>query len=461
MVGKAQAVHWEAESRVPFQEPWPCPPPTPQPLRQRLWLLAEQGLSALALAASLALPPRTVYRLLALFRQARGPTPPRYDRCGRPPDAAFAACRAQVLAWRRDHPAWGAGRLLAQLRQADPGQPLPSVRTLRRWLAEDAPAPRPPRRQATAAPRATRPHQIWQMDASEQKSLRSGQKVSWLRLVDEASGAVLFSRVFAQASWAEVGAAAVQAALRQAFAVWGRPDGLRVDNGTPWVCSKSDLPSALELWLAGLGVALPRNRKRCPQANAKVERGQRTGADWAEPGQCDTPEQLQRRLDEEDRVQRQVYLFDGRHTRLQAFPDLGWGGRPYAPGPPWEDVCWDLSAAWECLAGCEVSRKVDGDGDVWLYDHQHYVGAAYRGQTVTARWCAATREWVFACQGQEVRRCPAKYLTAEGICRLQVGRRPGRSAGQTQKRRALRGAAGRPGPGALPGEERPGPAGGG
>ena len=167
------------------------------------------------------------------------------------------------------------------------------------------------------------------MDEAEPKALRSGQKVCWPRLVDEASGAVRFSHVFPPAHWAEVGAAAVQAALQQAFARRGRPEGLRVDNGTPWVCGKSDLPSGLELWLAGLAVALHRNRKRCPQANARVERAQRTAAEWAEPGQCDTPEQLQQRLDEEDRVQRQVYLFDGRHTRQQAFPDLQGRGRPY------------------------------------------------------------------------------------------------------------------------------------
>jgi len=134
------------------------------------------------------------------------------------------------------------------------------------------------------------------MDAAEKVRLRSQQQVCWLRLVDEATGAVLFSRVFAQACWAEVGAEAVQAALRQAFARWGRPKGLRVDNGVPWVY-REKLPSALELWLAGLGVALHRNQPRRPQQNGKVERSQGVAKTWAEPEQCDTPEQLQSRLD--------------------------------------------------------------------------------------------------------------------------------------------------------------------
>ena len=40
---------------------------------------------------------------------------------------------------------------------------------------------------------------------------------------------------------------------------------MRVDNGNPWVCPDSDLPTDLELWLAGLDVALP------PEAGARGE----------------------------------------------------------------------------------------------------------------------------------------------------------------------------------------------
>ena len=374
-------VNHETDTAVLCRSPWPCPPPTPELLRQRIWHLAQQGLSAAACAASLGLPVRTVQRLRARFRQADRPTPPDYGRCGRPAPVPFAALRAHTLACRQAHPRWGAGRLRVALRERFPHQRLPHPSTLRRWCARAHLSPRPARRAPPPAPRATRPHQTGQRDAAEQKSLRSGQKVCWLRLVDEASGAALFSRVFAQGSWPEVGGPAVQAALRRAFARWGRPDGLRVDNGTPWVCPGSDLPSDLELWLAGLEVALHRNRPRHPPGNGAVERGQRTAAAWAEPGLCDTPEQLQRRLDEEDRVHREAYLFDGRQTRRQAFPDLLHSGRAYAEGG-WEGVCWDLPAALGRLAAAAVERKVDRDGEVSLYDRPHWVGKAYSGQVV-------------------------------------------------------------------------------
>ncbi len=43
---------------------------------------------------------------------------------------------------------------------------------------------------------ASFPHEVWQVDAGEQKTLASGQKVSWLRFADECSGAILKTFVF-------------------------------------------------------------------------------------------------------------------------------------------------------------------------------------------------------------------------------------------------------------------------
>jgi transposase InsO family protein len=94
--------------------------------------------------------------------------------------------------------------------------------------------------------------------------------------------------------------------LRQAFARWGRPRRLRVDNGTPWGATDG-LPTGLVLWLAGLGVGVDHNPACRPQDNGVVERSQGTGKNWAEPGQCDSAAQLQRGLDEADARQRERY----------------------------------------------------------------------------------------------------------------------------------------------------------
>jgi transposase len=426
------------------------PAPTPPALRQRLWQLAQQGAGVDTMAAALGRSTRTVRRLLARFRPHGQPTPPDYRRCGRPRTDDARLWRERVLTLRRAHRGWGAERIRTQLRRDHPGRTPPATSTLRRWLAEAGLAPvrqRPPRPQAAPA---GRPHQVWQMDAKDGARLRSGLRVCWLRLVDEASGAFLFSWVFPYPRWALVPATDVQGALRRAFARWGRPDCLRVDNGRPWV-DAAGVPTDLEFWLAGLDVGLSANPPATPQANGVVERSQRTGKDWADPGQCDTPEELQRRLDEEDRVQRQWYPYRGQLSRLQVYPALCHSGRAYAVGS-WEEHCWDLDAALACLDGWRSSRKVGKDGAVSVYNRDHLVGTTYAGQVVEVTFDRPTRSWVFWVDQAEVGRSPAVQLTQEGICGMRLGGRPGRSAERTRARRAARAAhaarAGGPGPGA-------------
>lgn len=44
--------------------------------------------------------------------------------------------------------------------------------------------------------RGKAPHNIWEMDSREAIQLASGEKVSWLLVSDEASGAVLGGEIF-------------------------------------------------------------------------------------------------------------------------------------------------------------------------------------------------------------------------------------------------------------------------
>jgi hypothetical protein len=78
--------------------------------------------------------------------------------------------------------------------------------------------------------------------------------------------------------------------LRKLFRLYGLPQGLRVDNGSP-LGSGSDLPTDLALWLIGLGVDMPWNHPNRPQENGVVERSQGTGQCWAEPNACSSVRQ--------------------------------------------------------------------------------------------------------------------------------------------------------------------------
>jgi hypothetical protein len=226
--------------------------------------------------------------------------------------------------------------------------------------------------------------------------------------------------------------AATQAALRRAFARWGRPEAIRFDNGHPWG-SAGDLPTALELWLAGLGIAAAFIPPRRPQRNGVVERSQGTAQRWAEPGACASPAELQARLREMDALQREHYpACDGR-SRLAAYPGLAHSGRRYSAA--WERQHWDLRRALDHLAGFAVPRRVDSAGMASVYDRGYYVGKSRAGQTLWVLLDPRRRSWVFAdAAGRQVREVPAEQLTRQRIVALNLGRdgpRPGRRRYET------------------------------
>lgn len=174
------------------------PKPVPVPIRQKIWERAQQGEGSADLAAAFDLPARTVRHLLKRLRE-RGEAGLATDYRPPPPPshAKPQAIRQAVLAKRLEHPTWGAGIIRVALVEERPEVAWPQARTMQRWLRQAGLGPAPPgRRQGRPRNRATRPHQTWQIDACEQIGLRNGDKVSWLRVVDEATGAVLGTVVF-------------------------------------------------------------------------------------------------------------------------------------------------------------------------------------------------------------------------------------------------------------------------
>ncbi len=172
------------------------PAPLPLPLRRRILEQQQRGLPPAAIARQLQLPARTVRALCARFRAGGtgAVEPVSYDRAAAAPSPAVQ----QALLLHAQHPSWGAPYLLVQLRQHHPDRhDLPSARTLQRWFARQQLPPAPAgRKPAQARATARQPHEVWQMDAVEQLALQTGQQVSWLRWVDELTGAVLGTDVF-------------------------------------------------------------------------------------------------------------------------------------------------------------------------------------------------------------------------------------------------------------------------
>ncbi len=381
-------------------------------------------MAAAAVAEELNVSVRTVRRLYRGF-ESRGQdaVSPGYDRCGR---SQFRRTRREVLEeaseLRQQHPTWGAPLIQVMMRQKHRRRRLPSARTLQRWFQRDAlpVAPRG-RRPALADQRAEHPHEVWQMDASEQVPLGNGKRISWLRVVDEWTGAVLQTDVFGRASFSTVGASTVQTKLQHAFSRWGRPEKFRVDNGFPWG-SNGDLPTDLALWLIGLDIAMIWNPPRQPQKNGVVERSQGVGKNWAEPGACRSVRELQRRFRKMDRIQREQYPYRDGLSRLAAFPQLQHSGRFHDAA--WERKDWDLDVVLEHLSQYLVSRRVDQAGLISIYNRNYYVGKHHRSAAVLVMLDPLTRQWtILDDHGRELRTHPAEQLTRERIMTLNVTHR--------------------------------------
>jgi hypothetical protein len=199
------------------------------------------------------------------------------------------------------------------------------------------------------------------------------------------------------------------------------PERFRVDNGGPWG-SRGDLPTDSALWLIGLRVGVDFNPPRRPQDNGVVERSQGTAKRWGEPQTCDSPEQLQARLEEMDAIQRQEYPSMGGHSRLEAFPGLAASGRAYTP--PWEQEHWSLAAVASHLAGYAVRRRVDGTGAISLYNRNYYIGVIHKRKNVYVMFDPGTCEWVVADEeGRQLSRQASREISRESILGLSVTHR--------------------------------------
>jgi hypothetical protein len=221
--------------------------------------------------------------------------------------------------------------------------------------------------------------------------------------------------------WNQVSPLEVQAWLRDCFERWGRPSTIRVDNGTPWG-SSSDLPSALALWLIGLGITMAWNPPNQPTANGKIERFNGLIDAWAEPQRCPSWPAWQERITWLVHMQSAVYPSVHGQSRLQAFPALRTveAARRYRASR--EAAEWQLAHVTQFLATLCCPRKVDSSAKISIYGQGYKVGKRFRRQTVWLRFDPVHSDWVVQDNaGTEVKRWPASEITADGIRNLKVG----------------------------------------
>jgi transposase InsO family protein len=221
--------------------------------------------------------------------------------------------------------------------------------------------------------------------------------------------------------WNLVPASEVRDQLRAAFGRWGLPGELRVDNGKPWG-SRGNWPTELAMWAIGLGVTMTWNRPRQPQENGVIERSQGTANRWCEPWTCDTPEELQTRLERMDQIYRASYPYKAVQSRTAYYPGLTDSGHPYTIES--ESQLWDWSRITTHLSTYVVVRQVDPRGYVSIYNRNRYVGKIHQGKRVSVMYDPETNEWLFAdAQGHYLSRKLADELSPQRVLDLDVTRR--------------------------------------
>lgn len=166
------------------------PAPIPYAHREEIVQRKQAGQSLWEIAQDLGYSYWGVRKIWRRYRdQQEAGLHPAY-RSGPGPIRKRPEVYAQAMAWKKEHPTWGAGLIRSLLLQQWTLEEVPSERTLQRWWQREGLNRRPRRGVKQRQDRAQEVHEVWQMDGVE------GGKWSWVTVTDEHSGAVLGGRLF-------------------------------------------------------------------------------------------------------------------------------------------------------------------------------------------------------------------------------------------------------------------------
>jgi putative transposase len=197
------------------------------------------------------------------------------DQSRRPREPAQAQAlrwRAEVLALRKKHAAWGAKKLRVLLVRRHPRASWPSVRSLERWLREAQLTQ--PRRAAVRGPAvphpgltvAQRANEVWTVDFKGWYRTTDGERQEPLTVRDLATRYLLAIRLLPHQS-----EDAVRAVFQRLFRRFGLPQALRSDNGSPFGSKGALGLTRLSVWWQRLGIRVEFMRRARPGDNAGHE----------------------------------------------------------------------------------------------------------------------------------------------------------------------------------------------
>lgn len=393
-------------------------------IRLRIIELKKQGLTAAQTAEQLGLSLGCVRKFWRRFAQhgTEGLKPRSRRPPGEHPRQTSAAVREAILAAKRAHPHWGAQFIQGELRRRK-FRRIPHRRTIERFLGRfpEFPKRRYQRRPPVSDPRrATRQHELWEMDFKIDCHLAGTvQRKSFLNVRDMASTKCILTYTLPRSRSALTSQEVIDV-LQLAFARWKcLPEAIRTDHGSCFCAPEWDaFPTDFTLYLWGLGVAHELIPVRRPTHNGGIERDQRTFgeqflADYpfhGDPALSQDAETFGRFRNQY--VPSRSVRCHGR-TPVETAHDLECRARPYRAAR--EADIFDVQRIFARLSQLRWRRKVTG-GYVSLGHTKYYVGRAYRNQTIELTFDANTREVVAATPDHEpIKRWPIRGISYHAI----------------------------------------------
>lgn len=194
----------------------------------------------------------------------------RSRRPHRSPVRVSAELEATILALRAQHPAWGGRKLRARL-LALGEKAVPAASTITAILSRHG--------QLDANRREKRdwqrfeheaPNRLWQMDFKGHFATEVG-RCHPLTLLDDHSRYALCLKALGDER-----SNSVRAALTEVFRVYGLPERILTDRGSPWGVDVDSPYTGLVVWLLRLGIKVGHGRPYHPQTQGKEERFHRT-----------------------------------------------------------------------------------------------------------------------------------------------------------------------------------------
>jgi transposase InsO family protein len=295
------------------------------------------------------------------------------DRSRRPHHSPGATpvhvCEA-LVALRRQHPTWGAKKLVVLLERSHPRWPIPAPSTASEILSRAGLVHSVTRRRCLGSSPVPggcgeAANEVWCVDFKGEFKLGNGAYCYPLTVSDEHSRYLLECHGMAQIRGQEV-----QERFERLFRDHGLPQRIRSDNGSPFAGTGAARLSRLSVWWLQLGITLDRNQPHHPEQNGRHERIHRDLKAFATRPPERTMSAQQKRLDR------------FRHLHNQERPHEALGLTPPAEHYKRSPREYPSKLPEVSYPGHYEVRLVDASGMIKLKGRPVFISSALAGQPI-------------------------------------------------------------------------------